>query len=81
MPPRKSDVRPSTPVAAEGSASPPAKSAHAQEKLDKKDKDKEKDKDKDKGKGEDAVTIEVCFNLFQMPVLHFHGGFWIGRLS
>ncbi|KAK4064976.1 transcriptional regulator family: Histone-like TF [Trichoderma aggressivum f. europaeum] len=52
MPPRKSDVRPATPVAAE-EASPPAKAApQAQDKQDK------KDKDKDKGKGEDPVTIE-----------------------
>ncbi|KAL7936793.1 histone-fold-containing protein [Trichoderma chlorosporum] len=59
MPPRKPDVRPSTPVAAE-EASPPAKASVAQEKQEKKDKDKEKekDKDKDKSKGEDPVTIE-----------------------
>ncbi|KAL6906787.1 histone-fold-containing protein [Trichoderma evansii] len=50
MPPRKSDVRASTPVAAE-ETSPPAKPQ--QEK-----KDKEKEKDAQKGKGEDAVTIE-----------------------
>lgn len=54
MPPRKSDVRPPTPVAAE-EASPPAKAAQGQEKQDKKDKDKEKDKNKT----EDPVTIEV----------------------
>lgn len=56
MPPRKSDVRPATPVAAE-EASPPAKAPQAQDKQDKQEK---KDKDKDKGKGgEDPVTIEV----------------------
>ncbi|KAJ4864252.1 histone-like transcription factor (CBF/NF-Y) and archaeal histone domain-containing protein [Trichoderma breve] len=55
MPPRKSDVRPATPVAAE-EASPPAKAPQAQDKQDKQEK---KDKDKDKGKGgEDPVTIE-----------------------
>ncbi|KAK0760082.1 hypothetical protein N5P37_007162 [Trichoderma harzianum] len=55
MPPRKSDVRPLTPVAAE-EASPPAKAPQAQDKQDKQEK---KDKDKDKGKGgEDPVTIE-----------------------
>ncbi|KAL7788668.1 histone-fold-containing protein [Trichoderma ceciliae] len=63
MPPRKSDVRASTPLAAEG-ASPPAKTPQAQDRQDKQDKqdkqekDKEKEKEKDKGKGEDAVTIE-----------------------
>ncbi|KAL5088825.1 hypothetical protein Trisim1_006240 [Trichoderma cf. simile WF8] len=55
MPPRKSDVRPATPLAAE-EASPPAKAPQAQDKQDKQEK---KDKDKDKGKGgEDPVTIE-----------------------
>ncbi|KAL6834681.1 histone-fold-containing protein [Trichoderma camerunense] len=55
MPPRKSDVRPATPVAAE-EGSPPAKAPQAQDKQDKQEK---KDKDKDKGKGgEDPVTIE-----------------------
>ncbi|EHK45284.1 uncharacterized protein TrAtP1_003550 [Trichoderma atroviride] len=50
MPPRKSDVRASTPIAAE-ETSPPAKPQ--QEK-----KDKEKEKDAQKAKGEDAITIE-----------------------
>ncbi|KAL7958190.1 histone-fold-containing protein [Trichoderma compactum] len=52
MPPRKSDVRPSTPPVAAEEASPPAKAPQAQDKQEK------KDKDKDKGKGEDPVTIE-----------------------
>lgn len=52
MPPRKSDVRASTPVAAE-ETSPPANPQ--QEK-----KDKDKEKDAQKAKGEDAITIEVC---------------------
>lgn len=52
MPPRKSDVRASTPIAAE-ETSPPAKPQ--QEK-----KDKDKEKDAQKAKGEDAITIEVC---------------------
>ncbi|KAK1253744.1 hypothetical protein MKX07_001821 [Trichoderma sp. CBMAI-0711] len=56
MPPRKSDVRPSTPVAAEEASPSSAKGAQTHDKTDKKDKDKEKDKDK--GKTEDAVTIE-----------------------
>ncbi|KAL6872683.1 histone-fold-containing protein [Trichoderma longibrachiatum] len=56
MPPRKSDVRPSTPVAAEEASPSSAKAAQTLDKTDKKDKDK--DKDKDKGKAEDAVTIE-----------------------
>ncbi|TFB04079.1 DNA polymerase epsilon subunit D [Trichoderma ghanense] len=57
MPPRKSDVRPSTPVVAAEEASPSsAKGLQIQDKQEKKDKDKEKDKDK--GKTEDAVTIE-----------------------
>ncbi|EGR47612.1 uncharacterized protein TRIREDRAFT_108421 [Trichoderma reesei QM6a] len=56
MPPRKSDVRPSTPVAAEEASPSSAKGAQTHDKADKKDKDKEKDKDK--GKTEDAVTIE-----------------------
>ncbi|KAL7944785.1 histone-fold-containing protein [Trichoderma barbatum] len=55
MPPRKSDVRPASPVAAE-EASPPEKAAQPQDKQEKKDKDK--DKEKDKGKAEDPVTIE-----------------------
>ncbi|KAL7894733.1 histone-fold-containing protein [Trichoderma sp. SZMC 28014] len=50
MPPRKSDVRASTPIAAE-ETSPPARSQ--QEK-----KDKDKEKDAQKAKGEDAITIE-----------------------
>ncbi|EHK26445.1 uncharacterized protein TRIVIDRAFT_17298 [Trichoderma virens Gv29-8] len=54
MPPRKSDVRPPTPVVAEEASPPPAKAAQGQEKQDKKDKDKEKDKNKT----EDPVTIE-----------------------
>lgn len=54
MPPRKSDVRASTPIAAE-ETSPPAKPQQ-----EKKDKDKEKEKDAQKAKGEDAITIEVC---------------------
>ncbi|KAL7807865.1 histone-fold-containing protein [Trichoderma gracile] len=56
MPPRKSDVRPSTPVAAEEASPSSAKGSQMHDKTDKKDKDKEKDKDK--GKTEDAVTIE-----------------------
>ncbi|KAH0498428.1 hypothetical protein TgHK011_005681 [Trichoderma gracile] len=56
MPPRKSDVRPSTPVAAEEASPSSAKGSQIHDKTDKKDKDKEKDKDK--GKTEDAVTIE-----------------------
>lgn len=54
MPPRKSDVRASTPIAAE-ETSPPAKPQQ-----EKKDKDKEKEKDAQKAKGDDAITIEVC---------------------
>ncbi|PTB36933.1 uncharacterized protein TrAFT101_007206 [Trichoderma asperellum] len=50
MPPRKSDVRASTPVAA-AETSPPAKPQ--QEK-----KEKDKEKDIQKAKGEDAITIE-----------------------
>ncbi|KAK1246907.1 hypothetical protein MKX08_000709 [Trichoderma sp. CBMAI-0020] len=50
MPPRKSDVRASTPIAAE-ETSPPAKPQ--QEK-----KDKDKEKDAQKAKGEDVITIE-----------------------
>lgn len=88
MPPRKSDVRPSTPVAAEEASPSSAKGAQTHDKADKKDKDKEKDKDK--GKTEDAVTIEVrsllvpflafsflpficlCQRFLLLPIFHVH---------
>jgi hypothetical protein len=54
MPPRKSDVRASTPIATE-ETSPPAKPQQ-----EKKEKEKEKEKDAQKAKGEDAITIEAC---------------------
>lgn len=60
MPPRKSDVRASTPIAAE-ETSPPAKPQ--QEK-----KDKDKEKDAQKAKGDDAITIEVCACVYILRI-------------
>lgn len=66
MPPRKSDVRASTPIAAEETSPPP--------KAQQEKKDKDKEKDAHKAKGEDAITIEVCaFACVSCLVRHLAG--------